>query len=105
MYVCVHVHMCVRLYLCMYVCYAHMQGLVGVGDQGDEHGQHHIDEQSDEDIEVDFGEDVGSSGCCGHSLVSSKHVVPIDKGEQTLRGHKGVTELEGEQNEPSEMPQ
>ena len=33
-----------------------MQGFIGIGDQGDEHTEYHIDEERYEDVEVDLGE-------------------------------------------------
>jgi len=33
-----------------------MQGFIGIGDQGDEHAEYHIDEERYEDVKVDLGE-------------------------------------------------
>ena len=59
----------------------HMEGLVRVGDERDEDREDHIDEQSDKNIEIDFGEDVSCLGSSGHPFVCSEHIISIDQGE------------------------
>ena len=72
-----------------------MEGLVGVRDERDEHTEHHVDEEGDEDIEVDLGEDPGREGHPVHLNVRVEHVVPVEEGEQALRRGGRVPELKG----------
>ena len=72
-----------------------MQGFIGIGDQGDEHAEDHIDEECYEDVEIDLGENKRRHRDMRHFLVSRIHVVTIDKREETLRGDRRVTELRG----------
>ena len=56
-----------------------MQCLVGIRDEGDEDREDDVDEQSYEDVEVDFGEDPGSLGRLRHHGVRVEHVVTVDQ--------------------------
>ena len=46
--------------------------------QGDEHAEHDVDEERDEDVEVDLGEDPGRHGDVRHLDVGVVHVVAVD---------------------------
>ena len=61
-----------------------MQCLISIRDERDEDRENHINEESNEDVKVDLGEDISSSGFLGHLAVSGKHVVSIDEREETF---------------------
>ena len=63
-------------------------GVVGSGDECDEEGQHHVDEEGDEGVEVDLTEDPHQGAAPLHLSKRHKHVVPVDEREQAL-GNRG----------------
>ena len=63
-------------------------GVVGSGDECDEEGQHHVDEEGDDGVEVDLTEDPHQGAASLHLRERHKHVVPVDEREQAL-GHRG----------------
>lgn len=72
-----------------------LDDLVGVHDDRDEQGEHHVDEQTDEEVEVDTAVDPDRQGPFhGDRVESGKHVVAVDQTEQTLTGAHQGGELE-----------
>jgi len=63
-------------------------GVVGSGDERDEEGQHHVDEEGDEGVEVHLAEDPHQRAAPLHLVERHEHVVPVDQREQALR-HRG----------------
>jgi len=72
-----------------------LDDLIGVHDDGDEEGEHHIDEEADEGVEIKpavnphrkcFFHGDGAEGC--------KHVITIDEGEEAFRGGHESLKLE-----------
>lgn len=63
-------------------------GVVGSGDQRDEEGQHHVDEQRDKGVKVDLAEDPHQRAALLHLGERYKHVVSVDQREEAL-GHHG----------------
>lgn len=68
------------------LCLGH-NGVVGSGDERDEEGQHHVDEEGDEGVEVDLAEDPHQRATVLHLSERDKHVVPVDQRKQALRHH------------------
>lgn len=66
-------------------CGSHLDGGVGVGDDGDEKAEDHVDEERYEGVEVDPAENPDKAALLGHVLKGGEHVVPVDEGEQALR--------------------
>lgn len=64
---------------------SHLDGGVGVGDDGDEKAEDHVDEERYEGVEVDPAEDPNKAALLVHVLEGGEHVVPVDEGEQALR--------------------
>lgn len=64
----------------------HLDGLVGVSDEGDEEWQHHVDEQGDEGVEVPPAEEPHQHVRVLQLSKGGEHVVAVQQGEQTL-GH------------------
>ena len=71
----------------------HVERLIGVRDETNEHTEDHVDEEGDEQVEVDLAEDPESNRCLWHLLVSHVHVISIEEGEEALRGDTEVCEL------------
>lgn len=65
----------------------HLDGVVGVGDEGDEEAEDHIDEERDKGVEIDPAEHPHQLALLLHVLEGGVHVVAIDQGEQAL-GHR-----------------
>ena len=63
----------------------HLDGVVGVGDDGDEEAEDHVDEERDKSIEVDPAEHPHHAALLLHVLKGGKHVIPVDQREETLR--------------------
>lgn len=72
----------------------YLDGLVGVGDQGDEEAEHHVDEERDEGVQVTTTEQPHQVALLLHVLKGGEHVVSVDQGEQTLRHRVQGTELQ-----------
>lgn len=72
----------------------YLDGLVGVGDEGDEERQHHVDEQGDEGVEVSPAEDPHQSVFVLKLGEGGEHVVAIQQGEKTLGNTAQALELE-----------
>lgn len=66
-------------------CGSHLDGGVGVGDDGDEEAEDHVDEERYEGVEVDPAENPNKAALLVHVLKGGEHVVPVDEGEQALR--------------------
>ena len=71
----------------------HVERLIGVRDETNEHTEDHVDEEGDEQVEVDLAEDPEGKGRLWHLLVSHVHVISIEEGEEALRGDTEVCEL------------
>lgn len=67
------------------MCGSHLDGGVGVGDDGDEKAEDHVDEEGYEGVEVDPAENPNKAALLVHVLKGGEHVVPVDEGEQALR--------------------
>lgn len=63
---------------------AYRDGVVCSGDQSDEEGEHHVDEQRDEGVKVDLAEDPHQRAALLHLSKRHKHVVSVDERKQTL---------------------
>jgi len=63
----------------------HLDGLVGIGDEGDEEAEHHVDEEGDEGVEVDAAEQPQHVRLVPHLLEGGVHVVAVDQREEALR--------------------
>ena len=74
----------------------HLDGLVGVGDEGDEEAEHHVDEEGDEGVEVDSAEQPHQVRLVPHGFEGGVHVVAVDEREETLRHLVQGSELEGD---------
>lgn len=61
-----------------------LDGVIGVGDEGDEEAEDHVDEEGDEGVEVDPAEGPHQLALLLHVLEGGEHVVPVDQREQTL---------------------
>lgn len=72
----------------------HLDGAVGVGDDGDEKAEDHVDEERYEAVEVDPAEDPNQAALLLHVLEGGEHVVPVDQREQTLRHRVQRPELQ-----------
>lgn len=59
-------------------------GVVGSGDECDEEGQHHVDEEGDEGVEVDLAEDPHQRAAPLHLSERDEHVVSVDQRKQAL---------------------
>lgn len=56
-----------------------LDGVIGVGDDGDEEAEDHVDKERDEGIEVDPAENPHQAALLLHVLEGGEHVVSIDK--------------------------
>ena len=77
---------------------------VGVHDDGDEEGEHNIDEEADERVKVDSAVDPHRHGLVyGDTTEGSKHVITIDEREKAFRGGHESLKLEvvGPQDNPT----
>ena len=74
----------------------HLDGFIGVGDEGDEEAEHHVDEEGDEWVEVDPAEQPHQVRLVPHGFEGSVHVVPVDEREETLCHLVQGPELEGD---------
>lgn len=63
-----------------------LDGLVGVGNEGDEEAEHHIDEEGDEGVEVKSAEKPHHVTLVSHPPESGVHVIAIEEREEAL-GH------------------
>lgn len=63
----------------------YLDGLVGVGDEGDEERQHHVDEQRDEGVEVGPAEEPHQSVFVLQLGEGGEHVVAVQQGKKALR--------------------
>ena len=72
---------------------AYHNGVVGSGDERDEEGQHHVDEQRDKGVKVDLAEDPHQRAALLHLGERYKHVVSVDQREEALRHHGQGAEL------------
>lgn len=63
----------------------HLDGAVGVRDDGDEEAEDHVDEERYEAVEVDPAKDPNQAALLLHVLEGGEHVVSVDQREQTLR--------------------
>lgn len=70
-----------------------LDGFIGASDEGDEEAEHHVDEETDEAVQVDLAEQPNQRTLLPHVCERHKHVVPIDEREQTLRDHRERSEL------------
>lgn len=52
-------------------------GVIGPGDEGDEEGQHHVDEEGDEGVQVDLAEDPHQKAGVLHLRKCHKHVIAV----------------------------
>lgn len=83
----------------MEVCDAHLllclghDSVVGSGDECDEEGQHHVDEERDEGVQVDLAKDPHQRTAVLHLGKCHKHVISIYQREQALRHHGQGAEL------------
>lgn len=77
---------------------AHLDHLVGAGDEGDEERQHHIDEHGDEGVEVGPTEVPHQAVLVFELRERGKHVVAVQQREQTLGHAVQLFELEGERD-------
>lgn len=59
-------------------------GIIGASDDCNEEGQHHVDEEGDESVEVDLTEDPHQYTAPLHLSKRNKHVVAVDQREQAL---------------------
>lgn len=62
----------------------YLDGLIGVGDEGDEKRQHHVDEQGDEGVEVGPAEEPHQSVFVLQLGEGGEHVVAVQQGEEAL---------------------
>ena len=67
---------------------AYHNGVVGSGDECDEEGQNHVDEEGNEGVKVHLAEDPHQCAALLHLSKRYKHVVSVDQREQALR-HRG----------------
>lgn len=58
--------------------------VVGSGDECNEEGQHHVDEERDEGVEVDLAENPDQRPALLHLSKRYKHVISVDQREQAL---------------------
>lgn len=58
--------------------------LIGVGNEGDEQAEHHIDEEGDEGVEVKSAEKPHHVTLVSHPQESGVHVVAIEEREEAL---------------------
>lgn len=65
----------------------HLDGVVGVGDDGDEKAEDHVDEERHKGVEVHPAEDPHQAVLVLHVLEGGEHVVSVDQGEEAL-GHR-----------------
>lgn len=72
----------------------YLDGLVGVGNEGDEERQHHVDEQRDEGVEVGAAENPHQSVFVLQLGKGGEHVVAIQQGEKALGHTAQALELE-----------
>lgn len=75
---------------------ADLDGVVGTSDERDEETQHHVDEETDEGVEVELGEEPDEAAASLlrlHRRECHEHVVPVDEREQALRYHGQRAEL------------
>lgn len=72
----------------------HLDGFIGVGDEGDEERQHHVDEQWDERVEVSPTEEPHQSVLVLQLGKGGEHVVAVQEREQTLGHTAQLLELE-----------
>lgn len=63
-----------------------LDGLVGVGNEGDEEAENHVDEEGDEGIEVKSAEKPHHVTLVSQPQESGVHVITIDEREEAL-GH------------------
>lgn len=62
----------------------HLDGVVGVGDDGDEEAEDHVDEKRHKGVEVDPAESPHQAALLLHVLKGGEHVVSVDQREQTF---------------------
>lgn len=62
----------------------HLDGLVGICDEGDKEWQHHVDEQGDEGVEVRPAEKPHQCVFVLQLGKGGEHVVAVQQGEQAL---------------------
>lgn len=62
----------------------YLDGLVGIGDEGNEERQHHVNEQRDEGVEVRAAEEPHQRVFVLQLGEGGEHVVAVQQGEQTL---------------------
>ncbi|KAA8589565.1 hypothetical protein FQN60_012930 [Etheostoma spectabile] len=72
----------------------YLDGFIGVGDEGNEERQYHVDEQGDEGVEVGPAEEPHQSVFVLQLGESGKHVVSVQQGEQALRHTTQALKLE-----------
>lgn len=63
-----------------------LDGLIGVGNEGDEEAEHHIDEEGDEGVQVKSAEKPHHVTLVSHPQESGVHVVAVEEREEAL-GH------------------
>lgn len=63
--------------LCTANLEAYHNGVVGSGDECDEKGQHHVDEERDKGVQIDLAEDPHHRPTLFHLSERYKHVVSI----------------------------
>lgn len=61
-----------------------LDGLIGIGDEGDEEAEHHVDEERDEGVEVESAEQPHHVALVSHVQEGGIHVISIDQREETL---------------------
>ena len=62
----------------------HLDGVVGVGDEGDEEAEDHVDEERNKGVEVDPAESPHQAALLLHVLKGGEHIVSVDQREQTF---------------------
>lgn len=71
-------------------CTANLDGVIGTSDECNEEAEHHVDEKTDEGVEVELGEEPDEAAAALlrlHRCECHEHVVPVDEREQALRHH------------------
>lgn len=62
----------------------HLDGVIGVGNDGDEEAEDHVDEERHKSVEVDPAESPHQAALLLHVLKGGEHVISVDQREQTL---------------------